>query len=68
MNMYRVDVNYHYNEGQTSGHMEIAAPNETEAIKSVLEYMQRNMKLYPDYRLHMIQVHKVRSLEGDSTQ
>jgi hypothetical protein len=66
MNMYRVDVSYYYAEGQTSGHMEVAATSESEAVKSVLDYMQRNMRLYPEYRLHMIQVHKVRSADAAS--
>lgn len=64
MNTYRVDVSYHHAEGQSCGHMEIAAASETEAVKSVLDYMQRNMRLYPDYRLHMIQVSKIRSHDG----
>ncbi len=56
MNKYFVTVLYYIAEGQTNGHMEVEAPNETEAIKQVLDYMQKNMRLHPEYRLNMVQV------------
>lgn len=56
MNKYLVTVLYYISDGQTNGHMEVQAPNESEAIKQVLDYMQQNMRLHPDYRLHMVQV------------
>ncbi len=64
MNTYRVNVLYYYSEGQTNGHMEVQAPDETQAIKKVLDFMQQNMKLYPDYTLSMIQVNKIHGEEG----
>lgn len=56
MKKYLVTVLYSISEGQTNGHMEVEAANETEAIKQVLDFMQQNMRLHPDYRLNMVQV------------
>lgn len=60
MDTYRVNVHYYYSEGQSNGHMEVEAANESEAVKNVLDYMQRNMRLHPDYRLYMVQVAKAK--------
>jgi hypothetical protein len=56
MKKYFVTVLYYIAEGQTNGHMEVEAENETQAIINVLEFMQKNMRLHPDYRLNMVQV------------
>ncbi len=60
MDTYRVNVHYYYAEGQSNGHMEVEASCESEAVKNVLDYMQRNMRLHPDYRLYMVQVAKAK--------
>ena len=60
MDTYRVNVHYYYAEGQSNGHMEVQALNESEAVKNVLDYMQSNMRLHPDYRLYMVQVSKAK--------
>lgn len=59
MSTYRISVLYYYADGQSNGHMEVQADNETDAIIQVLQYMQRSMKLHPEYRIHMVQVSKI---------